>query len=75
MEYKFIIKKRFDNGLVDVLKTGVSKDYIGVFANVVSEDMSIDITPASVLRHTTNLGCGYHSYRVWDYSYILEIIK
>lgn len=75
MKYQFIIKKRWDNGLESIIETGVSKDYIGVFAKTVSEQMCDDITPEHVLRHTTNFGWGYHTYRVWDYSYILQIVK
>ena len=73
MEYKFIIKKRYDNGIVNVLKEGVTEDYITAFEETITEHSSL--SSECILRNITDYGRGYFSFRVWDYSYTLEIFK
>ena len=71
MEYRFVIKKKHDNGKTDVLESGVTENYMGVWADTISK--FIDVSRQRILMNTTDYGHGYYTYRVWDYSYTLEL--
>ena len=73
MKYDFVIKKRYDGGAEEIINAGLCEDYISVFANTVS-DLLETTTPDQIVTHMTDYGRGYFAYRVWDYSYIMEII-